>query len=277
MNEKPKIAIIMRDDEIIEKYKLKRITVNTSFGPVHRCYIGKVENVAVLIIYGRFEGEKVPSNMINYEQNIEVVKNLGINKMIGTFVVGGINPESEKGSVYILGDLIGMGNYKIGWNQNNSFHNAEMFEPFCRKLTYKLIEAGRKMEFNVKSDAVYVCFHGYPRIETKAELEFYNRNKWDIVGQTCDPEATIARLNGICYAGVAVQIDDPNTRSEFINKTIKNDNPQNYVEDIKSCRKRTSKIILKFLQEYEDYECNTCDKLCRKNKNFRQFPDAFYE
>ena len=48
------------------------------------------------------------------------------------------------------------------------------------------------------------------------ELEFYNKQGWDIVGQTCDPEATFARLNQLCYAGVAVQIDDPTGRADYI-------------------------------------------------------------
>ena len=79
-NFQPKIALIMRDDEIIKEFNLKRVTVNTSFGPVHRCYEGYIYNVPVLIIYGRFNGEKVPSSYINHEQNVEVVKNRNISK-----------------------------------------------------------------------------------------------------------------------------------------------------------------------------------------------------
>ena len=274
---KPEIAIILRSDEVIKKFKLKRVTINTSFGPVHRCYIGYIYKVPVLIIYGRFNGEKVPSNQINFEQTIEAVKNAGVNKLIGTFVVGGINPEKPQGSVYVLGDLVGAGNYNINWNQNNSFHNAEMYNPFCSTLTSKLKEAARKMPFPVKEDAIYVSFYGYPRIETKAELNFYNQMGWDIVGQTCDPEATFARLNQICYAGVAVQIDDPIGRGEYINKLETSKKAKAYVEDIKSCRKRTTQIILQFLKDYQKYDCHVCSKMARKNKNFREFPDEFYE
>ena len=274
---KPEIVIILRSDEILKKFKLKRVTINTSFGPVHRCYIGYVYNVPILIIYGRFNGEKVPSNQINYQQTIEVVKIVGANKLIGTFVVGGINPKMPQGSVYILGDLIGIGNYDIKWNQTVPFHNAEMYEPFCSNLSNQLLEASKKMPFLVKDKAIYVCFHGYPRIETKSELEFYNKMGWDIVGQTCDPEATLARLNQICYAGVAVQIDDPSGRLNYIENLKQNKETVTYVEDIKSCRERTTKIILQFLKNYRKYDCDVCNKMIRKNKNFREFPDYFYE
>lgn len=274
---KPEVAIILRSDETIKKFDLKRVTVNTSFGPVHRCYIGYIYNVPVLIIYGRFNGEKVPSSQINFQQTIEAVKNSGAKKLIGTFVVGGINPEMPQGSVYVLKDLVGAGNYNIAWNQNISFHNAEMYEPFCSILTNQLCEASRKMDFPVKEDATYVSFNGYPRIETKAELDFYNKMGWDIVGQTCDPEATLARLNQLCYAGVAVQIDDPNGRSKYINNLKSNQEAKAYVEDIKTCRERTTKIILQFLKDYKKYNCDICCKMSRKNKNFREFPDDFYE
>lgn len=274
---KPEVAIILRSDETIKKFDLKRVTVNTSFGPVHRCYIGYIYNVPVLIIYGRFNGEKVPSSQINFQQTIEAVKNSGAKKLIGTFVVGGINPEMPQGSVYVLKDLVGAGNYNIAWNQNISFHNAEMYEPFCSILTNQLCEASRKMDFPVKEDATYVSFNGYPRIETKAELDFYNKMGWDIVGQTCDPEATLARLNQLCYAGVAVQIDDPKGRSKYINNLKSNQEAKAYVEDIKTCRERTTKIILQFLKDYKKYNCDICCKMSRKNKNFREFPDDFYE
>ena len=276
-NFKPEIAIIMRSDDVINKFNLKRVTINTTYGPVHRCYVGKIYEIPVLLIYGRFNGEKTPSSQINFQQTIEAVKNSGANKLIGTFVVGGIKKDKPQGSVYVLGNLVGMGNYNIDWNQNIPFHNAEMYEPFCPELTKKLCIASRKMNFPVYENATYVTFHGYPRIETKMELDFYEKMGWDIVGQTCDPEATIARLYNICYAGLAVQIDDPISRANFIDGVNKNKKTKAYIEDIRSCRERTTKIVLQFLKDYKKSNCKACSKLIRKNNNFREFPDIFYE
>ncbi len=47
---------------------------------------------------------------------------------------------------------------------------------FVENLTNMLKKAANKVSFDVITDATYVCFHGWPRIETKAELDFYNRN-----------------------------------------------------------------------------------------------------
>ncbi len=272
-----KIAVIMRSDEVIKEFNLKRVTVNTSYGPVDRCFEGVIYGVYVLIIYGRFNGQKVPSENINFEQTIEVVKNKKIDKLIGTFVVGGINPDKPQGTVYVVTDLVGMSGYSIRWDQNESFHNAEMYNPFCKSLTYELQRVASKMDFNVETEARYVSFFGWPRIETKAELEFYNKMGWDIVGQTCDPEATCARLSGICYAAVAVQIDDPSSREEHI-RTAENElEEKKYVESISSCRKRTTALVLQFLKDYSMDECSVCKKMVRKNKDFREFPRWYYE
>lgn len=276
-DKQPQIALIMRDDEILEKYNFKRVTVPTSYGPVHRCYYGEIFNVPVLIIYGRFNGEKSPSSKINHQQTIEAIKNCGITKVIGTFVVGGIKKEYDQGTVFVIDDFIGMGNYNIDWDYCKPFHNAEMIQPLCKDLEQQLVVASQNQDFPVVTNAVYVCFNGYPRIETKAELRFYEMIGADCVGQTLDPEATICRLNGLCYAGIAVQIDSPKSRIDYV-KDVAEDNQKNpYNMSIKDCRQHTTKIILDFLKNYKHNECNVCTKLKRENNSFKQFPEVFYE
>ena len=273
---KPEIAFIMRSDEMIKEYNMKRITVDTSYGPVDRCYVGKVHGIDVMVIYGRFNGQKVPSDMINYQQNVEAVKNMGCKNLVGTFVVGGIVPERNAGTTYVLGDIVGMGNYHISVNQQYGFHNAEMYKPFCESLTKQLKIASRKMTFNVITDAIYVCFHGWPRIETKAELDFYNRMGWDIVGQTCDPEATCARLAGLCYAGVEVQIDDPMHREEDIDN-LDGEKKNTNSMSISEYRRSTTSIIMQFIKDYKENSCEKCCNLKRTNNSFKEFPGFMYE
>lgn len=99
MTYKPEIAIIMRSDEVLEIYKFTRCTVNTSFGPVDRCYFGRISNIEVMIVYGRFNGQKLPSDQINYQQTMEAIYNMGVRKVIGTFVVGGIKRSRDRKSV----------------------------------------------------------------------------------------------------------------------------------------------------------------------------------
>jgi purine nucleoside phosphorylase len=274
---KPDIAIIMRSDEVIKKFNLKRITIDTSFGPVHRCYYGTISGKKVLIIYGRFEGQKVTSDAINAQQTIEAVANSGAKKLIGTFIVGGIKKSNPLGRTYIVQDLVGMGNYKFSCNQNYPFHNAEMFLPICRHLTDKIILSSKKMPFDINTNATYVCFHGWPRIETKAELEFYEKMGWDIVGQTLDPEATFARLYGLCYAAIAVQVDDPSSRDVYSKGDIKKDSKKQHMDLIKELRKKSTKLVLETIENLKKDSCDICCKLKRTNNSFKQFPEEFYK
>jgi purine nucleoside phosphorylase len=273
----PDIAVVMRDDAMLKTYRFKRVTIDTSYGPVHRCYYGIINETKVLVIYGRFEGQKVPSQYINAQQTIEAVVNSGAKVLIGTFIVGGINPNKPIGSVYIIDDLVGMGNYQISWNQRYPFHNAEVFQPVCDHLTKGLVASAHDIDMEINYPATYVCFHGYPRIETKAELNFYHKMGWDVVGQTMDPEATLARLNGLCYAGIAVQIDDPQNRGKLIKSGIEEGKKEKHTNLIKEMRIKSSQIVLNFIKSYIKYDCPTCNKLKRTNNSFKQFPEVFYE
>lgn len=117
------------------------------------------------------------------------------------------------------------------------------------------------VDFPVVNNAIYICFNGYPRIETRAELNFYESIGGDCVGQTLDPEATISRLNGICYAALAVQIDSPQARTKYANDIKKDPKANAYSMSISDCRKRTSLIILNFLKNFSNDKCNVCAKL----------------
>ena len=229
------------------------------------------------MIYGRFNGEKAPSSKINHQQTIEAIKNSGAKKVIGTFVVGGIKRQFDQGTTYIIDDFIGMGNYDIDWDFNYPFHNAEMIQPFCPKLVDLLERASVKADFPVVQRATYVCFNGYPRIETRAELKFYEMIGADCVGQTLDPEATLCRLNGLCYAAVAVQIDSPSSRREYAGELEHRAEANPYKMSIEECRSHSEFIIREFLKIYRHEDCGVCAKLKRTNNNFREFPKNFYD
>ena len=133
------------------------------------------------------------------------------------------------------------------------------------------------MSFKVYENAICVSFHGWPRIETKAELDFYEKMGWDIVGQTIDPEATFARLYGLCYGAVAVQIDEPSERDSYAQGNIAKNSTNKHTNLIKNLRKKTTSLILETIKNTTKFKCETCNKLKRSNNSFKQFPDEFYK
>lgn len=210
------IGIVGRFDAELQKYKFKRVLIPTKYGLMDRMFWGIVEGRSVLVSYGRFDKERTISEDINFEKTQAAFNTAGVKTIIGTFVTGGIQKKYRIGSVFVVSDIVGLGGYRQSLFKEGGFKNADMFRPFCPELRKALIKASKKVKFSVYTKGIYACFHGYPRIETEAELNFYEKMGWDIVGQTLDPEATLARESRCCYAGVAVTIDDPKTRSKFL-------------------------------------------------------------
>lgn len=78
-----------------------------------------------------------------------------------------------------------------------------MTDPYCPELREAIFAAGNKAEIELKTSGTYVCTNG-PRLETKAEIEFFSQIGAVVVGMTAMPEAVLAREAELCYAGISV-------------------------------------------------------------------------
>jgi 5'-methylthioadenosine phosphorylase len=149
-----------------------------------------------------------------------------------------------------------------------------MYRPFCETVRSALIHSAKMQELQAHDQGTYVCFHGYPRIETHAELQFYTQMGWHIVGQTLDPEATLARESGCCHGAVAVTIDERQTRDLFLNG---DDNARITTQSaISSGRLKTTQIVLgaiRYLPPVESRECNCGYKYHSEQSHFAYLPD----
>lgn len=210
------IAVIARPDQFMQSSGCRQIIVETEMGIHTRCYIATHKEIPFLIIYGRFDRKRSTALDIDYELTQEAISFLGIEQVVGTFVTGSIGDIAKAGSVYVPHDFVGMSGYNKSRNREIGFRNVDMFRPFCEELRSCLVSAGMDASFPVFLEGTYVSFHGFPRIETGEELNFYNRMGWSIVGQTIDPEATLAREAGCHYASLAATIDDRELRDRFL-------------------------------------------------------------
>lgn len=210
------VGVVLRADALMTENGFRRVTVETAAGPVQRVFLGRIEGRRVAFLYGRFKGPRVPSREIDFVQNQAVWNALGVGVIIGTYVCGGIRPEHGIGTLFLPDDLVGFGGYPANAYPEKGFRSVDMYRPFCEPTRQALLEGAARSGVRVVERATYVCFHGWPRIETKAELAFYKAMGWDLVGQTLDPEATLARQCGCCYAALAVQIDAPASRELFL-------------------------------------------------------------
>jgi 5'-methylthioadenosine phosphorylase len=268
------VGIVGRFDERLLKYKFKRVMIQTKYGLMDRAFYGIVDGLKILVIYGRFDKNRTISEDINFEKTQAAFNAVGAKTIIGTFVTGGIQNKHKIGDVFIVSDLVGLGGFKKSLYRETGFKNADMYLPFCKVVRKALIEGAKDCKFTVKTKGIYACFHGFPRIETKAELNFYQKNGWDIVGQTLDPEATLARESGCCYAAVAVTIDDPKTRKDFLSG---NEKARNLIQNaIPRGRLKTAEVVfkaLKYIPRLEKRKCMCGHKFHSEKSHFRYLPD----
>lgn len=256
-----KVAVIARPDSFMQGAKISHLIVETGIGTHDRCYLAEHDGIKFIIVYGRFGRVRGLSSDIDFELTQEALSALGIETIVGTFVGGSIKDEDFAGNIYIPHDFFGMGNYSQSRNRGKGFRNVDMYEPFCAEARGALIAAADKVDYPVRREGIYVCFHGFPRIETKAELDFYKKMGWDIVGQTLDPEATLAKEAGCHYAAIAGAIDDRALRQKFMdNDPTAKDEIENNIIDV---RRKTFGIFLHALPDLAKggFECN-----CKQQK-----------
>lgn len=249
------IGIILRDDELLQKYNFEQIEVETDYGTCKRVYIGKIGNNNVAMLYGRFEGMRTPSWGINYKQNQMAFSELGVKFIIGTFIVGSISSAHRAGDIFVPDNFVGLNSYYENLIVDRPFKNVDVYEPFCPNVRKAIMSSAEKINIPTK-EGVYLSFTGLPRIETKAELNLYEKLGLDIVGQTLDPEVTLAKQMGCHYGAVCALTDDVTIRKMFSDKPEESRKINNSF--IKSGRKKMAEIIETMLISTDFGEMSGC-------------------
>ncbi|GLV76403.1 phosphorylase family protein [Streptomyces hygroscopicus] len=203
-----KLGVVLRAERLIRGEGIQRTRLVTPYGPVDRIFSGDVHGTETHFLYGRFPGQRTPSWEIPYEANQSAFDALGVDHIIGTFVVGGVDKEVRGGDLIIPHDLVSLAGPRASLPPlSGRFSNAHVIPSFCPVLRRLLIRGADEAGIRVHQSGVYFSFYGFARIETLAELELMERLGARLVGQTMDPEFTLARQRHRHYAAIAVAID----------------------------------------------------------------------
>jgi len=179
--------------------------ISTPFGDPSASYIiSDFSGIEVAFLPRHGSPHSIPPHKINYRANIWGFKELGVKRIISLGAVGGISTEMKPGTIAVPDQIIDMtkGRHSTFYNGDEVVH-IDFTEPYCPELRKSIMEAGRKTGIKLKKSGTYVCVNG-PRLETKAEIEFFSNISADFVGMTTMPEASLAREAEICFAGVIV-------------------------------------------------------------------------
>jgi len=190
----------------IEDITLKEVKkINTPFGEPSDFYkIGELSEREVVFLPRHGSRHAIPSHKVNYRANIWGFKELGVTRIISISAVGGMSPNLEPGTILVPDQIIDMtSNRDATFYDGDNVVHIDFTEPYCPELRRSIFEASKKKGVDIKESGIYVCVNG-PRLETRAEIQFFSRIGADIVGMTAMPEAVLAREVEICYGSIAV-------------------------------------------------------------------------
>jgi 5'-methylthioadenosine phosphorylase len=147
----------------------------------------------------------IPPHRINYRANIWGFKELGVERIISLSATGGISPEMVPGKIVVPDQIIDMtrGRNSTFYEGAGGVVHIDFTEPYCPDLRGLLLDAGNKTGIELIGSGTYLCVNG-PRLETKAEIQFFADIGAAVVGMTAMPEASLAREAELCYAGLSI-------------------------------------------------------------------------
>ena len=208
----PKLGIIGGSGlyEVPGFIHLKEESISTPYGEPSARYIiaGPEDGAGPQVVFLPRHGAKhsIPPHKVNYRANVWGMRSLGVERIVGVNAVGAIDPGFPPGSIVLPDQAIDFTNgaRESTFYDGQDVVHIDFTDPYCPEMREVIMRAAQaEGVFLVSTGAVYVCTNG-PRLESRAEIEFFRRAGGHIVGMTGMPEAALARELQVCYAAVSV-------------------------------------------------------------------------
>jgi purine-nucleoside phosphorylase len=202
------LATEVQDATAIPYEEIPHFLHSTVVGHAGRLLIGKLENVPVVVMQGRFhfyEGYTMQALTLP----VRVMRMLGAHMLIVTNAAGGLNAAYRPGDFMLIRDhinflgLAGM-NPLIGPNDERL---GERFPALAKAYDAELRALARTVAAQwpeiTLHEGVYAQVAG-PSYETGAELKFLRTAGADAVGMSTAPEVIVARHMGMRVLGISL-------------------------------------------------------------------------
>jgi 5'-methylthioadenosine phosphorylase len=213
------------------------VRIGTPYGPTPLLSIGRNGREEIVFLSRHGPKHDLPPHKVNYRGNLYALKQLGVERIIATNAVGGINSEYAPGDLAVPEDIIDMTKSRqCTFFDRDPVTHIDVSQPYCPVLRNALIDSSKHEKAKTWSNSVLVATEG-PRYETPAEIRMLRLLGGDIVGMTGAPEVFLARELQICYS----------TLCFISNKAAGKQNKLSAVE-VMEVGKRMIPQILKILQ-----------------------------
>jgi 5'-deoxy-5'-methylthioadenosine phosphorylase len=170
---------------------------------------GLLNGVELFFLPRHGSNHHLPPHLINYRANIAALADAGVEAIVATAAVGGIEYAAGTGVIVIPQQLI---DYTYGrehtYSDGTQPHpqHVDFTAPYTPRLRADLIAAAVDAGIAVRAQGVYAATQG-PRLESAAEIDRLERDGCTIVGMTGMPEAALARELRIDYANISLVVN----------------------------------------------------------------------
>ena len=205
--------------------KIQWLEVKTNFGkPSSRVCVGQLNNKEIAFLPRHGMDHNISPSKINYQANIESLKNIGVQNIISLSAVGSLRDDYKPGDFVIVDQFIDKTylRRKTFFDDDCVVH-VPMSSPTCKKLMHICYKTLDKIKLRCHFGGTYICIEG-PQFSTLSESKLYRSWGCDVIGMTNMPEAKLAKEAGICYATISMVTDydcwHPDHESVTINQII---------------------------------------------------------
>lgn len=180
----------------------------TPFGPAaHGFFQGELAGATVVILQRHGAPRSKAPHAINYRANLWRLKDLGVERIIAAYAVGGIDLALQPGALAMASQII-----DYTWGRAQTFDDSgaihvDFTEPFDADLGRRLRLAAQRIGLELADGGVYGCTQG-PRLESAAEIDRLERDGCRLVGMTAMPEAALARELGLPLAALCLVVNE---------------------------------------------------------------------
>ena len=172
-------------------------------GHAGRLVLGKISNVPVAVMQGRFHYyEGYSFEEVSFP--VRTLGLLGVKSLVLTNAAGGINVAFDQGALMVISDHLNL----MGVNPLRGLHDErfgarfpDMTEVYSRDYQEIAVEEARTMNLEMRR-GIYAALSG-PSYETPAEIRMLRTLGADAVGMSTVPEAIVARQMGIKVLGIS--------------------------------------------------------------------------
>ena len=172
-------------------------------------WVGSGENTDVVFVSRHGVRHDLPPHKVNYCAYIRAFRELGVDRVIATFAVGGIADDIPPGGIVALSDIIDLTSGREFTYFNGGaegLRHTPFTEPFSPTLREAIVAKASAHDLAIRDGGTYICFNG-PRFESAAEIRISRLMGADVVGMTAMPESILARELEIHYAGIAISVN----------------------------------------------------------------------